>query len=87
MNKRRSQPDLPPLNEGSVFKGLLLGALIGGLVRLWRLPRSGAVTRALMTNASHDLRNKFDPASAANDSIAQGKALARKNFEYEPDVQ
>jgi hypothetical protein len=85
MAKRVS--DLPPLNEGSVFKGVLLGVLVGGLIRLWQLPRSGTITRAMMSSAGHDLRNRIDPASAANDSIAQGKAIARKNFEYEPDVK
>jgi gas vesicle protein len=87
MTKRRSQIDLPPLNEGTVFKGLLIGALVGSLIRLWNLPRSGTVTRALMSNTGQELSSKLDPASAAKDSIAQGKAIARRNFEYDPDVK
>lgn len=87
MTKRRTQIDVPPLNEGAVFKGLLIGALIGSLIRLWNLPRSGTITRALMSDAGQDLRSKLDPASAAKDSIAQGKAMARRNYEYDPDVK
>jgi len=87
MTKRRSQIDLPQLNEGTVVKGLLIGALVGSLVRLWRLPRSGTITRALMSDASHEIRSKLDPASAAKDSIAQGKAIARRNYDFDPDVK
>ncbi len=77
----------PRLYEGTVVKGVLLGALVGSLVRLWNLPRSGTITRALMSDASHEIRTKLDPASAAKDSIAQGKAMARRNYDYEPDVK
>lgn len=87
MTKRRSQIDLPQLNEGTVVKGVLIGALVGGLAWLWRLPRSGAITRALMSDASHEICSKLDPASAAKDSIAQGKALARRNYDFDPDVK
>jgi gas vesicle protein len=84
---KRSQVDMPQLNEGTVIKGLLIGALVGSLVRLWNLPRSGTITRALMSNAGQEIRGKLDPASAAKDSIAQGKAMARRNFDYDPDVK
>jgi hypothetical protein len=87
MARRQTQYNMPPLNESTVIKGALLGALVGGLIRLWRLPRSGTITRALMGNTGRDLRYKLDPASAANDSIAQGKAYARQNFDYDPDVK
>lgn len=74
-------------NEGSVIKGMILGVLIGGALWLWRLPRRGFVTAALLSDSANDLRYKLDPASAAQASIAQGKAYARQNLDYEPDVQ
>jgi hypothetical protein len=73
-----TEKDKDSLHEGAVFQGFLLGAIVGGLMWLWRLPQSGDALRARLFGAGRDLRERLTPGDPVADSLAEGKAIARQ---------
>lgn len=70
------------LDGGMVVAGFLMGLLIGGGVALFRAPHSGDETRQRITSAGQQIRERIEvtvtPADPVADSIAEGKAAARR---------
>lgn len=81
------------LNEDTVFTGFMLGLIVGGIAALFRGPRlhvqplGGMITRLqrqsreIGATTSKGLRDKLEaviPADPISDSIAEGKAAARR---------
>lgn len=70
------------LNVGWLLFGFVLGLLIGGLAALVTAPRAGQATRQqLASNLSEtgqSLRSKLDTLDPVAESIAEGKAAARR---------
>lgn len=69
------------LDENAVLWGFLAGAVMGMVWWLWRVPRSGAATRAQISDAGQQLREKITPSDTVADSLAEGKAIARQHRE------
>ncbi len=67
------------LDQGSVIAGLLMGLVLGAVVALFRVRRSGAETRQQL---GEGLRGQLEEAITISDpvaeSIAEGKAAARR---------
>ncbi|MCU0514207.1 MAG: hypothetical protein MUE40_16750 [Anaerolineae bacterium] len=75
---RRDANTPPRLEDAAVFRGFVLGALIGALLWWWRLPGSGPENRARLTGAGQSLRQQLVPADPVAESLAEGKALAQR---------
>lgn len=70
------------LDENMVLWGFLSGMVMGGLWWLWRVPRSGAATRAQISSAGQQLREKIVLNNTIADSLAEGKAIAQRHQEH-----
>jgi gas vesicle protein len=77
-----------PHNEGAnnaaVFWGFVLGLLIGGLAALFGAPKSDKTIGQRVKGLRHSVRDKLEntiPADPLADSIATGKAAARRRLE------
>lgn len=70
------------LDIGALLGGVLVGLIAGGLLALFRAPRSGRETRRQLTEASHELRDQIEeavtPVDPVAESMAEGKAAARR---------
>ncbi len=71
------------LDENSVLWGFLSGMVIGTFLWLWRVPRSGATTRAQINDAGQQLREKIVPADTIAESLSEGKAIAQRHREQQ----
>jgi gas vesicle protein len=71
------------LDENTVLWGFLSGIVVGVLAWLWRVPRSGATTRAQIHDAGQQLRDKIVPADTIADSLSEGKAIAHRHREQQ----
>lgn len=69
------------LDETTVLWGFLCGIVMGVLLWLWRVPRSGAATRAQINGVRQQLRQKIVPADTIAESLSQGKAIAQRHQE------
>ena len=70
------------LDAGALLAGTLFGLLVGGLVALLRVRRSGPETRRQLVEAGQELREQLEEAVVPTDpvaeSMAEGKAAARR---------
>lgn len=70
------------LDGEKVFWGFFFGLLVGAVAALFVSPRSGTETRRQLTESSQQLREKIEatvtPSDPVADSIAEGKAAARR---------
>ncbi len=72
------------LNDQAIFWGFVFGLVIGGVATLLSTPQSGKATRQHITGIGRLERDKLEtsaPTDAAADSIAVGKAAARRRLE------
>lgn len=72
------------LDNQAAFWGFLLGLVLGGLLALFRAPQSGKATLQRITGLGQSVRDKLEnalPADPMLDSIAEGKAAARRRLE------
>ena len=69
-------------DAGTFLIGTVMGLLFGGLIALFRAPRSGPETRRQITEAGQELRDQIEeavtPADPVAESMAEGKAAARR---------
>ncbi|MFO7320168.1 MAG: YtxH domain-containing protein [Chloroflexota bacterium] len=75
------------LDSGLLLFGLFVGLIAGGIVGLLNAPRSGRETRRYIQNGFNRtrgaIRQKVEsavPSSSLEDSIAEGKAVARRRL-------
>lgn len=70
------------LDTGALLFGAVVGLIVGGIVALFRVPRSGAATRSQISQAGQELREQIEeaitPADPVAESMAEGKAAARR---------
>jgi gas vesicle protein len=69
------------LDEQAIFWGFFFGLLIGAVVALFTSPQSGKTTRQQISSAGQNMREKLESAAPADplaDSLAEGKAAARR---------
>ena len=70
------------LDSGALAFGALLGLLLGGLIALFINPRSGAQTRRQIAASGQELRDQIEetivPPDPLEESMAEGKAAARR---------
>lgn len=77
----QNKPSDGGLSTSALVFGFLLGLIAGGMAALFGAPRSGAVTRQQLADTGQALRSKLDhvvPADPVAESIAEGKAAARR---------
>lgn len=55
-----------------------MGLIVGGAVAMFRAPRSGQETRQQLVESSQTLREKLTPVDPLAESLAEGKAAARR---------
>jgi gas vesicle protein len=78
---RNNQSASEALDDGSLFWGFFVGLLAGSIVALFSAPQSGRVTRRQISSAGQNAREKLEaavPTDPVADSIAEGKAAARR---------
>lgn len=75
------------LDNGLLIFGLLLGLAVGGLVTLFKAPKTGSALRRQLTNsvadAGQNLRDGIEavvPTDPVAESMAEGKAAARRRL-------
>lgn len=75
------------LDNGLLVFGLLFGVLVGGLVTLFKAPKTGAALRrqlsSSVTDAGQNLREGIEsvvPTDPVAESMAEGKAAARRRL-------
>jgi gas vesicle protein len=75
------------LNGGSVFAGMLLGLVVGGVVTLFTAPKSGQAFRRQFSSSVNEtgqnLRAGIEaivPTDPVAESMAEGKAAARRRL-------
>lgn len=66
------------LDTGRMIAGLLLGLVLGGVVALFRIKRSGAEAREQLGEGLRDLEEAITPSDPVAESIAEGKAAAQR---------
>lgn len=70
------------VDGGALTFGFLLGLVLGGLIVLFRAPRSGVETRRQISVTGQELREQIEeavtPADPLAESLAEGKAAARR---------
>jgi gas vesicle protein len=76
----------PPngLDDRAILAGFLVGLLVGGLVGLFNIPKNSSSLRQRFANVGQAVRGKLEnvtPSDAVADSIAEGKAAARRRLE------
>lgn len=83
MKKRQSKTER--IDQASFQFGVILGLLIGGIVALFTLPKSGRALRLILKQdavvTTERLRARVEqvlPADPIAQSIAEGKAAARR---------
>lgn len=83
-NRRRAQEKSFDLDSGMLIFGMFTGMLVGGVVALFKAPRSGEQTRDQITGqvsqTTEDLKSRIDQVTAdpVAESMAEGKAAARR---------
>lgn len=75
------------LDSGMLIFGLLVGFMVGGLVTLFKAPKSGAALRQDVTESvsetGQNLRAAVEsvvPSDPVAESLAEGKAAARRRM-------
>jgi gas vesicle protein len=70
------------LDSGSLAFGFVIGSVIGGVIALFLNPRSGVQARQQLAETSTNLRAQLEevvvPADPLAESLAEGKAAARR---------
>lgn len=75
MNEKRE------LDSGLLFGGFVTGLVIGGIVALFKAPRSGQALRQQLSENTEQIREKIEsarPVDPLAESIAEGKAAAKR---------
>ncbi len=65
-------------SDQALVRGMLTGFVVGGLVALWNMPRSGSETRRLIRERLDSLFSRVQGESV-EESIEMGKAIAHQN--------
>ena len=77
----KKQPETG-LHGGALVLGFVFGSVLGGLIALFLNPRSGSQTRQQLAETSNTLRVQLEeaviPADPLTESLAEGKAAARR---------
>jgi gas vesicle protein len=70
------------LDAGALTWGFVTGLILGGLIMLFRAPRSGLATRRQISSTGQQLRTQIEtaltPVDPVAESLAEGKAAARR---------
>ncbi|MFN8448440.1 MAG: YtxH domain-containing protein [Anaerolineae bacterium] len=84
----KPNPEGRDLDGGMLIFGIIAGLLVGGLATLFNAPRSGIALRRQIADAvgetGHSLRANIEavvPTDPVAESMAQGKAAARRRLE------
>lgn len=77
------QTDRPNVDAGMIAWGVIVGAIIGGIVTLFTAPKRGTESRRQITEATQQVRTRIEtaiptPTDPVKDSLAEGKAAARR---------
>ncbi len=68
------------LDSGLLLGGFVIGLMVGGIVALFRTPRSGNDVRQQLVESGDSIRGKIESVIVADplaESMAEGKAAAR----------
>ncbi|HVU14233.1 MAG TPA: YtxH domain-containing protein [Phototrophicaceae bacterium] len=71
------------LDGGLLIFGIMAGLLIGGLVALFTVPKSGRAFRQSVGETGQNLRSTLEdalPSDPIAESLAEGKAAARRRM-------
>lgn len=69
------------LDSGLLIGGFIIGLIVGGVVALFRTPRSGNEMRQQLTESGDSIRDKLESVIVSDpvaESMAEGKAAARR---------
>jgi gas vesicle protein len=66
------------LDAGRLVAGALLGMVLGGLVALFRIRRSGPEARESLGEGLREIEEAITRADPVSESIAEGKAAAQR---------
>jgi gas vesicle protein len=69
------------LDSGLLIGGFIIGLMVGGLVALFRTPRSGTAVRQQLVESGDSIRGKLESVIVNDpvaESMAEGKAAARR---------
>jgi gas vesicle protein len=75
MNQRREQNE--GWDAGVILMGTIYGVIVGAITALFTLPRSGITLRRSVEQTLESVR----PRDSIADSLAEGKAAARRRHE------
>jgi gas vesicle protein len=79
--KEKKQQHLPEMDKGMLAWGAVLGFIVGGLITLFTAPKSGKENRQQITQSAETVRKTMEtsiPTDPVKDSLAEGKAAARR---------
>lgn len=72
--------EFPDVDNGMIAWGVLMGALIGGIVTLFTAPKRGEENRQQITEVTQSVRQRIEttiqPTDPVKESMAEGKAAA-----------
>ena len=71
------------LDGGLLIFGIIAGLIIGGLVALFTVPKSGRAFRESVGETGQNLRTSIEealPSDPIAESLAEGKAAARRRM-------
>lgn len=72
------------IDPGLIVLGFVIGCLAGAAVALFNAPRSGAATRQQLFGSGQALQHAVMPTDPVAESMAAGKAAARRRAEGVP---
>ncbi|MEM6284980.1 MAG: YtxH domain-containing protein [Chloroflexota bacterium] len=82
-DEKQSRPRTFEVDNVMMVWGVLVGAVVGGLVTLFTAPRNGKENREQITQAAGHAVRQIEtavpaPTDPVKDSLAEGKAAARR---------
>jgi len=66
------------IDEQSLFWGVVLGIFVGAATWLFHSPQRGLIARGGLWGAGKALRQRIEAQDPVADSLAEGKAVARR---------
>jgi gas vesicle protein len=72
---------LERIDSGLLLGGFVIGLIVGGIVTLFRAPRSGSILRQELSERGDAIREKLDTVIQSDpmaESMAEGKAAAHR---------
>jgi len=65
-------------DDNMMVMGFLIGVLVGGIITLLRLPRTGKEMRQALFKQGAELRQQIEATDTVEQSLREGKAAAQR---------